>query len=114
MVKVVGTRSLERLGECTVFRSPSESRPGLFHLTVVHSNGSIRCSCEGFCLQGHCWHIDAIPLCMKWGVYDPNLKRGTIQCYYVQGHNGNHSWGTDVVAPEVTVEEYKPNEGLPQ
>jgi len=114
VVKVVGTRALERLGECTVFRSPSESRPGLFHLTVVHQNGSIRCSCEGFCLQGHCWHIDKIPLCMKWGVYDDTLQRGTVQCHYVQGHSGDHSWGTRIEAPEARIEEGLPNEGLPQ
>lgn len=67
----------------------SESRPGLFHYTTVGDDGAIRCSCEGFCLQGHCWHVDAIPLCMK--VAENDLMT-SAPCWLVQGHEGEHSW----------------------
>jgi hypothetical protein len=86
--KYQGERKLEYLGRGSVFRSPSTSRPGLFHLTVYMESGEVRCSCEGFCLQGHCWHIDTIPLCLS-----PSPQDNNKTCYFVKYHQGDHSWG---------------------
>jgi hypothetical protein len=107
-------RSLEKLGRGYVFRCPSSTRRGLFHLTFVKDNGEVRCSCEGFNYHGHCIHIDLIPICLQKG-HDSKFGRET-ECFYVQGHEGEHSWGPETQTPQGDQnppEEYNPLEGLP-
>jgi hypothetical protein len=53
---------LERLGEAVVHRAPSKSRPGLWHYQFQFrdSRGTL-CTCEGWQMAGHCWHVDELP-----------------------------------------------------
>jgi hypothetical protein len=117
MPSIPGTgRQLERLGEGTVFRSPSTTRRGLFHLTFVKANGEVRCSCDGFCFHGHCWHIDAIPLCMARSAELTENSVHRQDCWFVQGHSGQHSWGDGPVFEEpepIVVQPDDPWKGLP-
>lgn len=48
--------------EAIVFRSESESRPGLFHMTFKLRNGGIVCTCEGWSFRGSCKHAMNVPL----------------------------------------------------
>ena len=50
------------LGEAIVFRSESESRPGLYHYTFKLRRGGVICTCEGWQFQGHCKHVVDLPL----------------------------------------------------
>lgn len=51
------------LGPAKVYRIESQSRLGLFHYVLVFQNeNGVRCTCEGWQWQGHCWHVDSIPL----------------------------------------------------
>jgi hypothetical protein len=73
-----------------VFESMSTSRPGLRHYTVCFENEKgVRCSCEGFCMHGHCWHVDSIPFCKKAGPFDTDpTKPGMYECVRYKGHDG--------------------------
>ena len=50
------------LGEAIVYRTESDSRPGLFHYTVKLRHGGIVCSCEGWQNHGICKHVQKLPL----------------------------------------------------
>ena len=50
------------VGEAIVFRSESESRPGLAHFTAKLRGGGVICSCEGYQFRGTCKHATSIPL----------------------------------------------------
>lgn len=122
-VKETEPKRLIRVGDnLTVFQAPSTSRPGTFHFVIVYPDErGIHCTCEGWRFNGRCWHIEAVPLCLAkpkpWSDPDSdplgdiertkNMVLGktlnvsktfnlaTIdECYYVEGHQGGHSWET--------------------
>ena len=109
-VKINVSKTLYSDGPATVFHSMSGSRPGLKHYTVVLQTGAILCSCEGFCMHGHCWHVDNIPMCPKTGDSpmpgDREKHSGAIagvsykqrKCAKVEAHLGDHVFtGEEVV-----------------
>jgi hypothetical protein len=55
------------MGKARVFKSPSSSRPGLFHYTLLFDTGTAECSCEGYSYNQHCRHIDQLPAPNKGG-----------------------------------------------
>jgi hypothetical protein len=48
------------MGTCSVYKSASNTRAGLFHYTIVSSDGTIVCTCEGWLNHKKCWHHDLI------------------------------------------------------
>jgi hypothetical protein len=49
------------LGEAIVWRTESQSRPGMFHYTSKLRAGGIVCSCEGWQYNGYCKHMENLP-----------------------------------------------------
>jgi hypothetical protein len=96
------SQRLTRLGEnLTVFSAPSKSRPNTFHFVIVYpDHRGITCTCEGWRYNRRCWHVEQVPLCMA----EQPSKSETLnvsstfnftaiaECYYVEGHQGGHSW----------------------
>lgn len=39
----------------------SKSRPGVKHYVFVLTDGSTKCTCEGYKYRQHCVHIDMLP-----------------------------------------------------
>jgi len=97
--------TLTKLGDnLTVFSAPSTSRPGTSHFVVVYPDErGITCTCEGWRYNRHCWHMEAVPLCMvdngnkqyhAAGLSKTFNMTAFSQCHHVQGHGGPHSWET--------------------
>jgi len=57
MVKVDFNEKPTLLGEGMVFRTPSESRAGLFHFTFKLRYGGFVCTCESWQYRGSCKHV---------------------------------------------------------
>jgi hypothetical protein len=52
-------RELEKLeGVVAVYKAPSSSRAGLFHITMVFDNNEVDCTCEGWRMNRKCWHTE--------------------------------------------------------
>ena len=53
---------LERLGEAVVHRAHSRTRDNVWHYQFQFrdSRGTL-CTCEGWNMAGHCWHVDELP-----------------------------------------------------
>lgn len=114
MPKHTITRSLYPQGPATVFMAMSGTRPGHKHYTIVLVTGSVLCSCEGFCMHGHCWHVDSIPMCTQTGGGELPYEREAIEleledriaeiptrrCSKVQQHLGRHLFTGEEVKHE--------------
>lgn len=51
------------VGSGTLWRTPSGSRQGKFHFTLVKDDGSYpMCTCEGYSYRGRCKHTESL-----WG-----------------------------------------------
>jgi hypothetical protein len=50
------------LGEAIVWRSESDTRPGLFHYTFKLRHGGMVCSCEGWQYNAFCKHLERAPV----------------------------------------------------
>jgi len=99
-------KTLTKLGEnLTVFTAPSTSRPGTHHYVFCYGDErGIQCTCEGWKYNSTCWHVDAVPLCMAKAHPRPIgvTAKGSLtfnmtaisECYFVEGHQGGHSWET--------------------
>lgn len=97
-------KTLTKVGEnLTVFSAPSTSRPGWYHYVFVYNDErGIQCTCEGWRYNGKCWHLDALPLCMAeqpsksetLNVSSTFNLSAIAECYFVEGHQGGHSWET--------------------
>lgn len=51
---------MQFLGEGKVWMTPSSSRLGLFHITVLSDLDVPSCTCEGWRSHKKCWHVTAI------------------------------------------------------
>lgn len=60
-MKIDGKAIPEYVGRGQIYKTPSLSRPGINHYTIVGENGAT-CSCEGWQFTQHCWHIDNVPV----------------------------------------------------
>lgn len=58
-VTVYGDGSVFRLDGAEVFTIPSRSNPNLLH-KVTHWRGSWDCSCIGYRIHRHCYHINEV------------------------------------------------------
>jgi hypothetical protein len=105
IIKQTDEPKLTKLGDnLTVFSASSRSRPGTFHFVVAYPDErGIQCTCEGWRYQAHCWHVEQVPLCLAKQAkttFGTNNKghvfnmQAITECYYVEGHQGEHSWET--------------------
>jgi hypothetical protein len=39
---------------------PSKSNPESYHTVKEYVDGTHSCSCIGYCVHGHCWHVDKV------------------------------------------------------
>jgi hypothetical protein len=58
--ELIGDKGTIRLGDGTVFKTPSVSRFGKYHLTVMMPDREVLCSCEGWQNHKKCWHVELV------------------------------------------------------